>query len=162
MLTIRRRHSKKCPDRIKGPNYLKSRGHCPLRVCGTADGRRVRESLKTRDLRRAARRIVEIEDRSSGKVRKTIKAAVEAFQAQHAENAPETQCKYKRHLAYLTDFCAGQSITYVDTVTSKRWTATGCGETKTTGSGSRKSNSCASSLSFAVTASGQPRIPRKG
>ena len=94
MLTIRRRHSKKCPDRIKGPNYLKCRGHCPLRVCGTADGWRVKESLKTRDLRWAARRIVEIEDRSSGKVRKTIKAAVEAFQAQHAENAPETQPKY--------------------------------------------------------------------
>ena len=94
MLTIRRRHSKKCPDRIKGPNYLKCRGHCPLRVCGTADGWRVKESLKTRDLRRATRRIVEIEDRSSGKVRKTIKAAVEAFQAQHAENAPETQPKY--------------------------------------------------------------------
>src|SRR5258708_570458 len=84
MLTIQRRHSPKCPDRSKGPNYLKCRGRCLLRACGATDGgRRVRVSLKTRDLQRAARRVTEIEDRASGKPRKTISDAVRSFQAQH-------------------------------------------------------------------------------
>src|SRR5579863_39853 len=72
MLTLQKRHSKKCRDRNKGPNFLKCRGHCPLRVCGTSEGRRVRISLKTRDLQRAARRLTEIEDRISGRPRKTV------------------------------------------------------------------------------------------
>src|ERR1700722_15733667 len=66
MLTLQRRHSPKCPDRNRGPNYLKCRGRCLLRACGTTDdGQRMRLSLKTRDLQRAARRLIEIEDRMS-------------------------------------------------------------------------------------------------
>lgn len=66
MLTLQRRHSKKCPDRNKGPNHLKCRGQCPIRVGGTSEGSRVRISLNTRDLQLAARRLTEIEDRISG------------------------------------------------------------------------------------------------
>jgi hypothetical protein len=54
MLTLQRRHSSKCRDRKKGPNFLKCRGHCSIRICGTQNGQRVRMSLKTRDLQRAA------------------------------------------------------------------------------------------------------------
>src|SRR5271169_1749145 len=74
MLTIQRRHTKKCPDRNHkdGPNYLKCRGHCPLRICGTVNGRRVRESLKTRDLQRAARRLAERDEHSYGRPRKLL------------------------------------------------------------------------------------------
>ena len=115
MLTIQRRHSKQCPDRIKGPSFLKCRRKCPLRVCGTtSDGRRVRMSLKTRDLQRAARRLTELEDRISGKPRKTVVDAVSAFHAQHETNRPETKRKYKRILDYLKEFCAKEGVTFVD------------------------------------------------
>ena len=116
MLTLQRRHSKKCRDRNKGPNYLKCRGHCPLRVCGTAEGRRVRISLKTRDLQRAAKRLTEIEDRASGKPRKTIAEAIEAFHAQHRGDQQETKRKYKRILGFLSEFCTQHEIHYVDRV----------------------------------------------
>lgn len=116
MLTLQRRHSEKCRDRHKGPNYLKCRGHCPLRISGTAEGRRVRISLKTRDLQRAARKVTEIEDRVSARPRKAIAEAIDAFHAQHGKDGPETKRKYKRILGFLNDFCAQQEIHYVDRV----------------------------------------------
>ena len=117
MLTLQRRHSPKCPDRDKGPNLLKCRGHCPLRVCGTTRRRqRVRLALKTRDLQRAARRLTEIEDRASGKPRKSINDAVSAFQAQHEDNADETKRRYKRIMRYFTEFCKTDSLAYVDQI----------------------------------------------
>jgi integrase len=116
MLTLQRRHSIQCRDRNKGPSHLKCRGRCPLWVCGSLEGKRVRLSLKTRDLQRAARRLVEIEDRVSGRPRKTVADAVEAFHAGHEQNRPETKRKYKRILNYLTDFCGGESTTYIDRV----------------------------------------------
>ena len=114
MLTLQRRHSKKCKDRKKGPDFLKCRGHCSLRACGISEGRRVRISLKTRDLQRAARRLTEIEDRLSGKPRKTIIEAVNAFHAQHEENGDETKRRYKRVLRYFMEFCRSYPLTYVD------------------------------------------------
>src|SRR5947209_2083220 len=102
VLTLQRRHSQKCPDRNKGPNYLKCRGHCALRICGMVNGHRVRRSLKTRDLQRAARRLSEMEEEALGRrPRKLLTEAVDAFQAQHAEHAPETRRKYKRVLGGL-------------------------------------------------------------
>jgi site-specific recombinase XerD len=116
MLTLQRRHSKKCQDRNKGLNFLRCRGHCPLRVCGTSDGRRVRISLKTRDLQRAARRLTEIEDRASGRPRKSTTEAIESFHAQHHADQSETKRKYKRILGFFGDFCTQQEIHYVDRV----------------------------------------------
>src|SRR5213594_2546750 len=104
MLTLQRRHSKKCPNRNRGPNYLKCRGQCPLWVCGMIASRRVRISLKTRDLQRAARRLTEIEDQAAGKPRKMVTDAVSAFQAHHEDNADETKRRYKRTLRYFTEF----------------------------------------------------------
>jgi site-specific recombinase XerD len=117
MLILQRRHSPKCPDRNKGPNYLKCRGRCLLRACGTtSDGRRKRLSLKTRDLQRAARKLTEMEDRLSGKPRKTILDAVKAFQVQHEQNAEETKRRYKRLLGYFTEFCSKDSLVYLDQI----------------------------------------------
>ena len=117
MLTLQRRHSPKCPDRNKGPNYLKCRGQCPLRVGGTADGPgRVRLSLKTRDLQRAARKLTEMEDRLSGKPRKPLRDALQAFQAQYEQNAEETKRRYRRLLQYFSDFCSTSSLIYVDQI----------------------------------------------
>jgi site-specific recombinase XerD len=78
--------------------------------------KRVRLSLKTRDLQRAARRLTEIEDRLSGRPRKCITDAVEAFQAHHEGNSSETKRKYKRILNLVIGFCNNQSIHYVDRV----------------------------------------------
>ena len=112
MLTLQKRHSQKCPHKNKGPGHLKCR--CSIWVCGMVDNRRVRISLKTSDLQRAARRFREIEDRVSGKPRKTVVEAVTAFRAQHEDHAVETKRRYKRVLGYLTDFCAQHSLTYLD------------------------------------------------
>lgn len=117
MLTIQRRHSPKCPDRNKGPNFLKCRGRCTLRACGVVDdGKRVRLTLKTRDLQRAARRLTEIEDRMSGKPRKPVADAVRAFHAHHEGNGDETKRKYKRVLGYFLDLCTTSFIANVDQV----------------------------------------------
>jgi len=116
MLTLQRRHSQKCPNGSKSPHSKQTKCRCPLWACGMVDQRRVRLSLKTRDLQRAARRLTEIEDRVSGKPRKTIVDAAWAFEAQHEGKAPETKRKYKRILGLLLDFCAGASIHYLDQV----------------------------------------------
>ena len=74
----------------------------------------MRISLKTCDLQRAARRLTEIEDRLSGKPRKTIIEAVNAFHAQHEENGDETKRRYKRVLRYFIEFWQSYPLTYVD------------------------------------------------
>lgn len=116
MLTLQRRHSEKCPDKKKGPNYLKCRGHCAIRICGMQNGKRVRTSLKTRDIRRAARRLAEMDEEAVGRPRKTLGDAINAFHAQHAEHAQETKRKYKRVLAYLAEYCGSQQLRYVDQI----------------------------------------------
>jgi len=116
MLTLQRRHSQKCPNHNKAPGRKETRCRCPLWACGTVDQRRVRVSLKTRDLQRAARRLTEIEDRICGKPRKTVADAIEAFQTQHTEKASETKRKYKRILGFFGEFCESVSIRYLDQV----------------------------------------------
>ena len=88
MLTLQRRHSTKCLNRNKSPDRKQTKCRCPLWACGMVDQRRVRLSLKTRDLQRAARRLTESEDRVAGKPRKTIVDAVRAFESQHEGKAP--------------------------------------------------------------------------
>jgi len=61
--------------------------------------------------------MAEMEDGALGRPRKTLTDAIEDFHAQHAEHAPETKRKYKRVLAYLSDYCARESWRYVDQVT---------------------------------------------
>jgi site-specific recombinase XerD len=119
MLTIQRRHTRKCPDRnhSDAPNYLKCRGHCPLRICGTVNGNRVRKSLKTRDLGRAARRLAEMEQQETiGRPPKALCEAIDAFHAQHAGQSSETNRKYKRVLRYLSEYCAQRSLGSVDQI----------------------------------------------
>ena len=116
MLTLKRRHSLKCPNHNKAPGHKETRCRCPLWAYGAVDQRRVRLSLKTRDLQRAARRLTEMEDRIAGKPRKTIAEAVSAFQVQHEQKASETKRKYKRILELFLSFCRQASITRLDQV----------------------------------------------
>jgi site-specific recombinase XerD len=76
----------------------------------------MRLSLKTRDLKRAARKLTEIEDRLGGKIRKPVLEALKAFEAQHERNADETKRRYKRILRYFTDFCVKSSLVYVEQI----------------------------------------------
>jgi site-specific recombinase XerD len=96
---------------------LKCRGQCALRISGILNGKRVRLSLKTRDLQRAARRLGEMEEAAMGRVRKTLVDAIEAFHAQHREHAPETKRKYRRVLSFLAEYCGPQPIRFIDQVT---------------------------------------------
>jgi site-specific recombinase XerD len=73
--------------------------------------------LKTRDLQRAARRITELQDEALGRRRrKPLGEAIDAFKAQHSENADETKRKYNRILTFLSDYCARQPVRYVDQI----------------------------------------------
>jgi integrase len=57
-----------------------------------------------------------MEDRLSGKPRKKITEAVASFRAQHEGNADETKRRYKRILRFFTEFCARETLTYVDQI----------------------------------------------
>jgi site-specific recombinase XerD len=117
-LTIQRRHSPTCPDKAKGPNFLKCRGKCILRAIGyDDDGNRVRESLKTRDLARAAKRMAEFETKRGAGPAKPLAEAVAAFAQRNAAHAPETKRKYERILRFLCDFCSRRQIASVGAVT---------------------------------------------
>ncbi len=123
MLTLQRRHSKKCRNHPKTKKNAdaKSRAcRCPIWGLGTVNGRRVRLSLRTRDLQRAARRLTEMEDRMSGKPRKKIEEAANDFLAPYVkkhEKAPnDTKRKYTRILTDFGDFCTSKSLVYLDQV----------------------------------------------
>src|SRR5687768_228998 len=104
-LTLQRRHSAKCPDRGKGPNFLKCRGRCRFWICGTSDGHRIRESLGLRDYQRAVQAFSQRTSTRVERPQKAISAACSAFEEQHALAADETRRKYERILRFLTAHC---------------------------------------------------------
>jgi site-specific recombinase XerD len=116
-LTPQRRHSPKCPHRGKGPNFLKCR--CKLRAVGYDDeGRRIRKSLKTRDLARAWRLLAQFgRTRELEPPRKRIAQAIAAFEEQKANKAPETKRKYRRVLGVLRSYCERRGLEFLPQVT---------------------------------------------
>ncbi len=111
---LQRRHSAKCRHRHRGPNFTKCR--CPVWASGIVDNKRVRFALKTRDLRRAAHRLVQKEQQGSARPRQRLAAAVEAFLAFHEGRGDETKRKYKRLLGYLLDYCSEHNVEFLDQV----------------------------------------------
>lgn len=86
-----------------------------MRAVGTNEaGERIRRTLKTRDLGRAARRLTEMQDNGFGRPKKPIKDAIASFQRQHDGNSEETKRRYSRLLKYFTDFCAQEGLNYID------------------------------------------------
>jgi len=117
MLTIWRRHTETCPHKRKGRNHLKC--DCPLWADGYVDGRRtLRQSLKTRDMARARKRAVALEDPDGPKY-KPINEAVEAFEAQCVSDGlrNSTLRKYKNTLKRLKTFATEQGIADVQEIT---------------------------------------------
>jgi site-specific recombinase XerD len=115
MLELRRRHKPKCPHRDKGCGYLNCR--CPIRVEGRINGKRYRESLKTRDLQRAARRLAELEDpakKEQTKAPKEITEAVHAFLQHQDVHSRGTIRNNKRVMRFLLEFTMRRGIVTVE------------------------------------------------
>jgi integrase/recombinase XerD len=102
MLSLYRRHLHKCPHRSKGQSYTKC--SCPIWCDGELNGKRRRESLKTRDWQRAIRRLAALEDPKAPQV-KPVKEAMSAFQNHILSLESSTQRKYRNVLANLRAYC---------------------------------------------------------
>ncbi len=107
MLNLYRRHLKKCPHRAKGTGHTKC--SCPVWCDGELRGRRVRESLKTRDWQRAIRRAAEMEDPKAPRV-KPIVDSISAFENHILSLESSTQRKYKNVLSHFGDHCKGAGL----------------------------------------------------
>jgi hypothetical protein len=65
----------------------------------------------------APRRIAKLQDEALGRRRrKRLSDAIEAFKAQHADNADETKRKQNRILTFLSDYCERGPVRYVDQI----------------------------------------------
>ncbi|MBL8215825.1 MAG: tyrosine-type recombinase/integrase [Bryobacterales bacterium] len=114
MLTLYRRHVETCPHRHKGREWTKC--DCPIHCDGMVGGRRVRLAMDTVNWDRARRRLGEIEDdAASGKIRKPVKIATEAFM-QAREVGEQAERKYKRIMKRLLEFCQSNDISTVDRI----------------------------------------------
>src|SRR5215467_1435374 len=118
MLSLWRRHESKCPHKKKGRAWMKCQ--CPVWCDGEHNGRRIRESLGTRDWARAGRRLAAREDElnqqadgHAGVARRSVDAAAAMFLAQR-DVEPSTFKKYRRILDRLGTFAKGRGIGSVD------------------------------------------------
>jgi site-specific recombinase XerD len=107
MLNLYRRHVRKCPHRKKGTSHVKC--NCPVWCDGELSGRRVRESLKTRDWQRAIRRLAEKEDPKAPRV-KPIVEAISAFQNHILPLEESTRREYKNVLVKFQTYCAAEGL----------------------------------------------------
>src|SRR4051812_3536900 len=102
MLTLWRRHTKKCPHSAKGRAYIKCA--CPVWVDGEVDGRRIRESCGTRDWARAGRIAGTIEDQAAaGRGRRRVSDAFAGFIAQ-CEVEESTRRRYRGTMKALLQY----------------------------------------------------------
>jgi hypothetical protein len=117
-LTLLRRHKSTCPDRDKGPNFLKCKGRCRLYAYGFENGEKVFFSLKTSDLQRASTRLTEQKaGEPSRQAHKTVADAVQAFLMHKGNKSPETVRKYRRHLGLFSSYCEQNNLRNIDDVT---------------------------------------------
>lgn len=117
MLNLWRRHLKSCQHRAKGRTHTKCA--CPIWCDGEVSGRRVRESLDTRDWQRAIRKIAAIEDPNATQV-KPIGDAITAFENHIQGLEQSTQRKYKNVLTQLREYCKRAGVTDVMQLTVER------------------------------------------
>jgi integrase/recombinase XerD len=68
-------------------------------------------------MKRAAERLARLQQGNELRDRKSVREAVEAFIAQHADTSTETQRKYGRILRYLREYLDGAGITAIEKVT---------------------------------------------
>jgi integrase len=120
----KRRHKSNCPDRDKGPDYLKCRTGCTLFMDLRAIGLG-RPSLKTGNLERAHKRIADkiAEIQSGGlKPKKTVPEAIKLFLASFQSGDEltvkgSTLKRYTRRLNALREFCKATEIRTIEDIT---------------------------------------------
>ncbi len=134
MLTLWRRHTAKCPHRDKGREHDKCT--CPFWCDGEVDGKRVRQSLKTRDRQRAIRNADAIENpgvdtrkncaqpgcetkvdagRCSRHTREIAKA-IAAFHEANQDLELNTRRSHRNALTFLSDFLVARGLSTIDQV----------------------------------------------
>jgi integrase len=116
MLTIWRRHTRKCPHRDKGRAFQKCT--CPLWADGYSNGKRTsRVSLKTRDYSRAVKRAAKL-DEPSTPVFKPLGEAIAAYLVNCQHLNESTQRKYRNRLTkQLLPFCKQEGVDVVSDMT---------------------------------------------
>jgi site-specific recombinase XerD len=131
MLTPYRRHLAKCPHRNKGRSYDKqAKCSCPLWCDGTLNGQRYRQDLDTWDWADGMRKCLELQNPAfdsrpmcaqpgcmtrvdAGRCdahRKTVAAAIAAFQEATAGLSPATRAKNAVTLRELQTHCKGAGV----------------------------------------------------
>jgi integrase/recombinase XerD len=120
VLTLYRRHLADCPHKKKGRGW--KRCGCPVWFQGMVEGRRVRESLDTRNWEVAAKKVLSWEAGKEKEERITIGEAVRRFLddcvARSLKNASIK--KYRVILEKLKDFSARRNLTYVQELDGER------------------------------------------
>lgn len=117
MLTIYRRHRKRCKNR--SDRYAK-RDKCACWIEGTTEGKYIRQSLKTRSWERAEELKREFED--AGRPRPIVLSVSDAVASFYAECKVQnlraaSVKKYTQLLSGLEKYCAKRSITEIRHVT---------------------------------------------
>jgi site-specific recombinase XerD len=112
MLSLWRRHTKSCRFRVQGRAYTKC--HCPVWVDGEVSGKRIRESLDTRDWARGGRKAATLESEvAEGRKRKKVAVATAAFLEQCSVES-STFKKYARIMGFLADVAKAKAFEHVD------------------------------------------------
>lgn len=114
MLTLYRRHTPKCPHRAKGRQWLNCK--CPIWVDGTVKKQRYCKSLGTRDLRRAGRKLAELEEQGP-ELRKAIHPAIEAFLEQQNTLARGTARNHRRAMNFFGELAERYKLIHLEDVT---------------------------------------------
>jgi hypothetical protein len=112
-LYLGRLHSRKCPHRKKGRQFLNCK--CCLGVDGTLKGRRYRRSLNTRSLDKAYRKLAAIE-RPDYPEPKPIQDAIEAFKSSKEDVGHGTKRNHRRALDNFLRIAKSAGITRLDDV----------------------------------------------
>jgi site-specific recombinase XerD len=138
MLSLYRRHLKKCPHRTKGREYTKC--SCPIWCNGTLQGERYGRSLKTRNWQRALRLADHLEhpnaERSDlipceqpgcnqrveegrcEKHRRIAEEAIAAFFVAHPDLGHGTVRNYRRTLKFFAGHVSEEKLRMVDEITA--------------------------------------------
>src|SRR5579859_1575386 len=133
MLSLWRRHLKTCPHREMGRTYIKCA--CPIWCDGEVDGKRVRQSVGTRDWARATRNLGKLEDRTFGlrpcaqpgceelvergrcpRHTRDLPRAIAAYHEAHQDAAEATKRHRRRTLELFQEFIAARGFASVDQI----------------------------------------------
>jgi len=107
VLSLYRRHLKRCPHRDKGRAWPKC--SCPIWADGELHGKRYRKSLGLRDWARAGRKLAELEDPNTPQL-KAVPEAVTDFGNHIRSLEPSTQRKYMNTLRQFRDHCGAAGV----------------------------------------------------